>query len=181
MKALELWSTTVFQTNVASLLNIDEILQEVVTTIPFADNQVQQLEEYIDQLPLLKQALLLKCKIVQEQLEQYIGRPLEEYNHASWIFYERNGVGMEPHYHTGPSFFTATLYLTDSVSPLVIQDPRGYVGRCLPEDMRNKFFANHRIYPKAGDIVLFPSHISHFVATGPQVLRMTIGTDFFFE
>lgn len=181
MNQLDLWSTTIFQTNLAHALNIDEILQEIIITIPFSDNQVQQLEEYIDQLPLLKQALEMKVKVIQEQLEQYAERPLENYHHASWIFYERNGVGMDPHYHTSRSLFTATLYLTDSVSPLVIQDPRGCAGRCLPEDMRKKFFANHRIFPKAGDVVLFPSHISHFVPPGPQVLRMTIGTDFFFE
>jgi hypothetical protein len=122
---------------------------------------------------------------VQPEVATYIRnqyrRLPEELRSETWALFCTDGRGLEPHLHSGSALVTTALYLTDSHADLVLMDPRGNACRGFPPDIRAASFGNYRHTPRFGDLVIFPCYLEHYVATGPQELRVSVLSDWYFK
>jgi hypothetical protein len=108
----------------------------------------------------------------------------KKYHTESSIIKVENGLGLAPHLHYGQVALSSCFYLTDSEAPLVLMDPRGGGMAALqfPKAIRDKHFGEALVYPKKGQLIIFPSYLMHYVKpTGKNEFRLSLFTDFFID
>lgn len=183
VQQLPLWSTPLYKFDTSPWLDVEEVFTELVVNVPFEKSTLLQLKNIDKELiPLTLSAMQVQHERVWECLEDFSGNAFREQAQTSWMFYTCTGEGLESHLHSSPSaLFTSVLYLTDSLSELVLMDPRGNACRGYPKDIKRSHFGTHRIRPKAGELYLFPCYVEHFAASAPPAPRLSILSNYFFE
>jgi len=90
------------------------------------------------------------------------------------------GKALGAHLH-GSSAVTTILYLGDYDSEIVLYDPRGNACRGYPREIRDSYFGQHHYSPKAGDLVILPSYLEHYVPPVKDQMRLTLVSDYYFN
>lgn len=173
---IEPWRSVIGHFNMGGLINMADFYQEAFTLNAMVGGEdVTQGALEREMFPLL---LGSRDEIITPAVRQY-AKGLWEYDidgrfevetNAKWI---PEGEGLFPHYHAG-SCISVIVYPQDSVSGLNVFDPRGHACRGYPKEIRDKFFAVHRISPKAGDVFIFPSYMQHSVSYVQEDVRMSV-------
>jgi len=131
----------------------------------------------VERLPELIVTLMSHARVY---MEDCLGAPLVKddrliMKHINCVVIPPGGsVPSHTHFYNGPSFLTGSFCLEDGGgnTRLAIQGPR-YL---TTEPLTTKYTTNtneHYLYPKAGDLLIWNSHLSHGIpyniAPGPMV------------
>lgn len=184
MELIQLWPSSIALTTVEAVRdNADALIQSLLSNEhykPFGLSGSEML--VLERMRLLQEIIEGEVRQrVSEYVVREFGREPVGLHGDTWAFHAQQGTGMEPHLHGGRCLLSTALYLTESVAQLVLRDPRGNAVRGMPRDIREKYFANHRITPSEGTLVIFPCYLDHYVSTGPSELRIAILTDWYFK
>lgn len=95
---------------------------------------------------------------------------------ANWIFGGNDGSGLEPHIHAG-SHFTAVFYPMVDGGSIVMVDPRYSAQRGYPRDFIDGHFSKRKINPVAGQLVIMPSFLEHYVTGFDKGIRLSFVND----
>lgn len=90
------------------------------------------------------------------------------------------GKSLGAHLH-GSSAVTTILYPDDYDSEIVLYDPRGNACRGYPRSVRDGYFGDFKYTPKAGDLVILPSYLQHYVPPVKDEMRLTLVSDYYIE
>lgn len=176
MNMIEPWRSVIGHFNISHLFNMEQYYQEAFTLNQMAtDEDVTQSFLDKDLFPLLlgsrDEIITPAVRAYAQSLWEYdIQGRFEVETNAKWI---PQGEGLYPHYHAG-SCISVIVYPQDSASGLNVFDPRGHACRGYPKEIRDKFFAVHRISPKAGDVFIMPSYLQHSVSYVQEDVRMSV-------
>lgn len=176
LNIIEPWRSVIAHVNIADMFDMEALYNEAFALNAMATGEdVTQSCVDKEMFPLL---VGIRDAVVTPAVAAY-ARSLWQYEIAGRCEVETNakwipeGEGLFPHYHPG-SCISAIVYPQDSKSGLNMFDPRGHACRGYPKEIRDKFFAVHRISPKAGDIFIFPSYMQHSVSYVQEDVRMSI-------
>ena len=90
------------------------------------------------------------------------------------------GEGLASHLH-GNSMVTTVYYPEDTKAGLLATDPRFNAERGYPRPIRDNYFGDYYVAPKAGEIWIMPSYIQHSVETSTDDMRLSLVNDFTFK
>lgn len=110
--------------------------------------------------------------------ECYGYRP-ENLESTAWVVYGESNPGLELHSHAEAQI-SSVLHLVANPGDLILLDPRNHACRGYPQEIRQTYFANHRITPVNKRLHIFPSYVQHYVEAGPGEFRVAIAFDYFF-
>lgn len=163
-----LFAVPYFRTNIASAITAEQAAW--IKALPMVKNQINLISEdlYIFEAPQMasvKQA-------VQEALNTYarevMGIEQTLYVTQSWSLVNPPGIGMHGHSHSN-SLVSGSLYFCELPSPpsrMIFERHNSYQQLELgPDPAKTNIYnaTRNAIEPKAGDLVLFSSALSHFV------------------
>lgn len=181
----DLWPTKVFVGKIEDQELLGSIIQEtfLISDGPLGkridgDNIFKGDNEIFDSF---------KTKIVLPSFEEYLNRvvgtslsnyPKFELN--GWLTGRSHGYGMPMHNHSG-SQLSAVFYLMaeeEAGGKIIFVDPRSNANRGYDSFFR-KEFDNIEHVPKAGEFLIFPSFLYHWVSYYHSKMRIAIPVDIF--
>lgn len=176
----ELWPTKV------KLLKMDmtEMANEVLSVIDMSKpaSNLGGVDLFDTQNPVFlrfKEAVLAEFS---EYLREVTGFGLQDYPHSftkAWLTYG-SGTTMIPYHNHAGSQFSAVFYLmADGDGDIVFTDPRGNANRGYDSNMLRVEFSPVKHSPQAGDALIFPSFLFHYVAPFTSRFRICLAVDLF--
>lgn len=177
METLQLWSVPLLRFNVADQFNMAEYADEVLSLFAMTDGEDDR-QLVIKNKELFPIILEMRDKVitpkVMEYAKEHFNFNISEFyvdTNGKWI---PEGEGLFPHFHPG-SVISAICYPSDSTNSMVMFDPKGNACRGYPKRMRNSpHFANFKVSPKAGDVLIFPSYVQHSVPNVDEATRLSL-------
>ena len=116
----------------------------------------------------------------QKYIKQLDIEECSSYSIKSWLAGPNTGYMIPIHNHSGASL-SAVFYLLcedDKGGELHFQDPRSNANRGYIKSF-GKLFQTQTIFPKSGDIIMFPSYVYHYTSPFYGKIRLAIPVDFF--
>ena len=104
---------------------------------------------------------------------------------SSWCKVEKQNGSIQPHKHP-QSILSGSYYpyVEENSSPIIFEDPttpirkKFNISRILNNELRGKkenyLFKDYEIYPCKGMLIIFPSHIKHWVPPNPSSKRCSV-------
>lgn len=177
METLNLWAVPILRFNVADQFDMEAYANEVFTLYSMTGGEDDR-QKIIKNTELFPIILEMRDKVitprVKEYAKEYFDYEIKDHyvdTNGKWI---PEGEGLFPHFHPG-SVISAICYPGDSTNSMVMFDPRGNACRGYPKKMRNSpHFANFKVNPKAGDVLIFPSYVQHSVPNVDEATRLSL-------
>lgn len=105
------------------------------------------------------------CKSLQETINEMGYDKIRLFLRENWCIISPKGAYNNPHMHS-QSFMSGSYYVSNPSSPIVFHDPRPVKDFMEPQGMSvsNIYNSTKAIFqPKEGDLLLFPSWLTHSV------------------
>lgn len=179
------WATTIRVSNIAKQIDSQSIIDELLLSSSLQTGRYTGQGCTAETTPVLyriQQDILVPTAV--NYLDECMGYACttNDIYCETWgmLATDKMNHGIEPHLHPG-SILTTVLYLTDSESCIILNDPKGNACRGYPNELRQPgmIFGQFRHTPRAGDLVIFPSYLVHYVWPKGNGLRVAIPTDFY--
>jgi hypothetical protein len=117
-------------------------------------------------------------------LKKILGLPLTRYKRfklRSWIAGSSIGYMIPPHNHSGATL-SAVFYLLceeqDAGGEFIMMDPRSNAVRGYDDNFK-PLFAEKRLTPKTGDVIVMPSYAYHYTLPFRGKMRLAMPVDFY--
>jgi len=176
MKTEQLWATPMAIHDLSGDCDLEQATTECLTVSNILrDKNNQPLKNWETPELLRIHEELIMPRIFTYLKENYGFEPTGV-SVANWVFGGNNGGGLEPHIHAG-SHFTAIFYPIDNNGNLVIVDPRFNAQRGYPRRILENHFAKRTLLPNAGQLVIIPSYVEHYVTGYGNGLRLSFVND----
>lgn len=160
---------------------LDEVMQhpEIMAEIKVGSLRISDRKNEFPKLyAFIDKELSIAAKIF---LRETYKHRAENLRWSAWVHACINGTGLVPHYHMGEEHLTSILYLTDSKANLVLRNPIANTMRTWPQEILKTVYADYHVNPRAGDFVIFPTFIDHYVMAAEADFRISIAIDWCFE
>lgn len=182
MQIIHPWKTEIIVVNAAQWLDLTALKVEIATLntmVRQEDESYQSVtKELYPNIAILRDGVV--CAAVSTYTEncwKYAMNGFRVETTAQWINDEEDQC-----LHTSPGAqLTAIFYTSDSKSDLNLFDPRSNVARGYPKVIRDNFMGVHKLSPKAGDIVIFPSYLQHSVSRVKGDTQLSLLFDYYFN
>ena len=173
------WSTVIWTVNLSEKVDLDAIA-EAILMAPSGEDISDSVQPELEILRTLQEEHI-RPALANYLLAEY-GAKLDDHSYYFQHFglSVTDGRGVEPHQHSF-STLSSVFYPVSSKAPLIIMDPRGGAGRGIPKSIRDRQFANFRHQPQAGELLIFPAHLTHCVGAHAPELRLSLVTDLVVE
>lgn len=176
MSRENLWQTTIELHDLADQCDLEMALTEcLLVSNALHDKENRPLEQW-DAPELLRIHRELIEPLFLKYLDDVYGHRPDGLKVSNWVFGGNGGGGLECHVHSG-SHFSAVFYPTDSSGQIVLCDPRFNASRGYPREIIDNHFSKRKITPKAGQLLIMPSFVEHFVTPHPDKLRLSFVSD----
>lgn len=181
MELIQPWNTSIFKGNVSNLCNLEEIAAEILNLhlIAHRDSKTAYVVTPEEFPTLCDFRDRVVTNLVQEYVRQTMNYDLTQFTVDTFGKWFERGSDLGPHRH-GSSGITTVFYPADYESGMTIYDPRGNACRGYPRAIRDDYFGDYHVQPKAGDLYIMPSFLQHYVPTVKEDLRLSLINDFFF-
>lgn len=182
MELIEPWRTRIGRVNLKDRCDLEAVASEVLALhhlTPEGDEKPYPAtaSEFPAVIGLRDNVI---TPLVVEFFKQEFNHDYQDVRVESFGRWLSEGKSLGAHYH-GSSAVTCILYPEDYDSEIVVYDPRGNACRGYPRQVRDSCFGDFKIYPKAGDLVILPSYLMHYVPTVRDTMRLTLVNDYYIE
>jgi hypothetical protein len=180
MKYVEPWSTQLAHFNVADLVDLGALRDEIFNLhcLTEGDDPGQKwiTSEFVPEIIRMRDELITP-RVIQyaKELWDYDIPKIEVETSGKWI---PEGEGLFPHVHGG-SCISTIFYPSPTNFGLSFFDPRSNAGRGYPKEIRDRFFKAFPIVPAAGDIWIFPSYLQHSVSHVQENVRLSMLCEYY--
>lgn len=180
MELIQPWKTQIGKINVAHLIDVDELAQEILSLHCLTHND----DHNPHQLSAETTPVCVKFRdevctpLVKDYIRQAFDFEMEQFRIDTFGKWFKPGQELGAHYH-GDSCITTIFYPQDTDDRLMAYDPRGNACRGYPRQIRDNYFGNAHFNPRKGDLWIIPSYVQHSVATVQDELRLSLINDYF--
>lgn len=181
LKLTEPWITEIGQVNIQNMVDMDILSNEIFTIYGLNKNDDSIYWDISEDIaPLI---IHTRDNLIANYVKQYMKKSFKydvldyEIKTFAKCFTKNDTLGAHLH---GDTHLTCILYPNDTNSGLIINDPKGNACRGYPKIIRDTYFGQHVIYPKAGDLIIMPSYLEHGVSNIKEDIRISLICDFKF-
>jgi len=182
MKLIEPWRTRIAVTNLADKCDLQAIGDEILALHCMSpegdDKPYPATREEFPELIGVRDTWI--TPIVVDFIKQEFGYDYQNVKVESFGRWLAEGKSLGAHLH-GSSAITTILYPDDYESEIVLYDPRGNACRGYPRSVRDSYFGDFKYSPAAGDLVVLPSYLQHYVPPVKDEMRLTLVNDYYIE
>lgn len=181
MELIQPWNTSILKANVANMVNLQDIANEILSLHSLSPQESKTAYKVTpEEFPKLCDFRdRVVTGLVKEFLLQTMGYELKDFTVDTFGKWFAQGKDLAPHTH-GNAGITSILYPEDYESGMSIFDPRGNASRGYPRAIRDEHFSPYYVFPKAGDLYIFPAFLQHYVPTVKDDVRLSLINDFMF-
>jgi oxalate decarboxylase/phosphoglucose isomerase-like protein (cupin superfamily) len=181
MELIQPWNTSILKANVSHMCNVEAIADEILSLHSLSPQQsTTQYKITPEEFPALCDFRdRVVTNLVKEFVKQTMRFDLTQFTVDTFGKWFEKGMDLSPHTH-GSTGITSVFYPADYKSGMTVYDPRGNACRGYPRQIRDDYFAPFYVYPKAGDLIIMPSFLQHYVPTVEDDLRLSLINDYMF-
>lgn len=181
MELIQPWNTSILKANVSHMCNVEAIAAEILTLHSLSPQESRTAYKVTpEEFPALCDFRdRVVTNLVQSYVQQTMGFDLTQFTVDTFGKWFAKGTDLAPHTH-GNTGITSIFYPENYESGMSIFDPRGNASRGYPRAIRDEHFAPYHVFPKAGDLYIFPAFLQHYVPTVKDDLRLSLINDYMF-
>lgn len=182
MQLIQPWNTSILKVNLADLVNLEQISQEILNLHCIAPQESKTAYKVTpEEFPALCDFRdRVVTNLVKEYLKKTMDYNLTDFTVDTFGKWFEAGTDLGAHVH-GSTGVTSVFYPADYESGMTIYDPRGNASRGYPREIRDSYFSPYYHAPKAGDLLIFPGYLQHYVPTVKDALRLSLINDYMFK
>jgi len=183
----DLWPTKVLVDKIPNQELVDQVSQAILSDVDIISksSDFQAFDVLRDGGDIFKK---FQKEIVEPAFNSYLlsstGKEIGEfspYKFRSWITGTAQGYMIPTHNHSGASV-SGVFYLMceeqDFGGELLLMDPRSNANRGY-QTLFKPWFAEEKLTPKTGDVILFPSFVYHYTFPFLGKMRLGMAVDFY--
>ena len=156
-----LWPTHIYKSNINDTSYVNELFTYFLETdtdydaYGYSSGRIQTSIIQID--PLFNRL----CNFITECVSTYTNEVFKAKSQLYTKVSFSRSLEMNSHYHH-EAVISGAFYINALSGALALHDPRSTANRGFPLDFQH-YFESHMWMPSAGDIIIFPSYLSHEV------------------
>lgn len=181
MELIQPWKTVIAKINLADVIHLEALANEIMSLHSISPAESETAYKVTpEEFPYLCEVRdNIITPLVQTYVKESMDFDLTKFTVDTFGKWFPAGSDLAPHTH-GSTGITTVFYPADYRSSMMVYDPRNNASRGYPRKIRDNYFAPYTIYPKAGDLIIMPSYLQHYVPTVEDDLRLSLINDYMF-